>query len=208
METGNDSNALYYAKEVINNNNEFINIKHFMNKQGNGKYNLIYIYSLRNKLFELEAQIQLYMNNNIVIHFIALTEVRIFDYDKMYFNLPNYNVYFSTRSDGDGGCALFVHNTFNCELIASECSHNINTSTVKIIDLNLNIYVVYKQPPVSFNVFNEIINKHIHTRNGTILVGDININLLNNPNHTRTYIDSLKMDSTYSIKLQTNLQQG
>lgn len=206
MEIGNGSNSINYARETVKNNKELINIKYFKNKQGNGKFNLLYINinSLRNKLFELEAQIQSHKNNNNQIHFIALTEVRIFEYDKIYFNLPEYNVFFSTRPDGDGGYALFVHKTLKCEVITTECIHNVNTLNVNVIDLNLNIIVMYKQPLVAFSVFREIFNKHIHTRNNAILVGDMNINILSNGNNTKNYIDSLVENGFYILNKITN----
>lgn len=206
MDTDNGSHTRNYAKETITNNNACINIKYFKNKQGNGKYNLLYINinSLRYKLFELEAQIKLYNNNNTILHFIALTEVRIYDYETGFFNLPNYNVHFSTRSDGDGGCALFIHNSLNCELISADSTHNIDSVMVKIIDLNLFIIVIYKQPTVSFNLFSEIINRLVCTGNRMILVGDANIDLLTSANHTRTYINYLLENGLHILNKITN----
>lgn len=76
--------------------------------------------------------------------------------------------------------------------------HNVNTLRVNIINLDLDIVVVYKQPLVSFNVFEEIINSQIRMRGRAILVGDVNINLLSNSNHVKKYTDSV-MGSGFHI---------
>lgn len=149
MARGILSGTSSYSVDSATNNNEILNIKYFKNKKGNGKYNLIYINinSIRNKLFDLEAQINSFNSTNSKIHFIALTETRIFDHDSTYFNLENYNVFFCNRPDGDGGCALFIDNMFNCELVESYCRHNVNILTVNIIDINLHITVFLQATP-------------------------------------------------------------
>lgn len=56
--------------------------------------NLLYsnINSIRNKLYDLEDVA--HSSTSKIIHFIALTETRIFDTETDFINLPNYNSYF------------------------------------------------------------------------------------------------------------------
>lgn len=75
----------------------------------------------------------------------------------------------------------------------------MNTLTVNILELDLNIIVFYKQPLVSFNVFGDIINKHLNTHLKSILVGDANINLLSNSNQSRKYIDCTLENGFYIL---------
>lgn len=213
-------NRNIYAHQVASNSNDGLNVKYYKNKYGLGQFNLLYlnINSIRNKLTELEIQLQLILNETKkIVHFVALTEIRILDYDKPYFNLPEYNSFFSTRLDGDGGCALFVHESIKCKLIYEHSSDNVNTLIVNIIDLNLNIAVVYKQPMVAFNTFESHIYRCLDTNIKTIIVGDMNINLLSNSNNVKRYIDMSiengfyilnKINTKYATRIATRKRRN
>lgn len=101
-----------YAFKSLNEQHRNIEIKHFNNKLMFGKVNLLYlnINSILNKLDDLQIHLHeiLLKNKKKTIHMIALTEVRLHDNITPYFNLPLYTSFYSTRSDGYGGCALFV----------------------------------------------------------------------------------------------------
>lgn len=99
------------------------------------------INSIRNKLEDLEYLIDQILNTNgKIIHFIAQTETKINESDVPYYNMNNYTVFHCTRSDGYGGCALFVR---TCSLIEKKIK----------IEPSLNITVVYEQPVVNGDTF-------------------------------------------------------
>lgn len=170
-------------------------LQHSVNKMIFGKYNLIYlnINSLLNKIDELETTINILNNNkrHNVIHLIALTETRLHDYQIQYFNMQNYTAYYCTRQDGYGGCALFVHASLNSNLIEKNSTQNVEILTVKVVELDLNVMVVYKQPLVNNDVFNNILQTCILDKRKMITIGDMNVDLLKNSNSTRHYIDLL-----------------
>lgn len=85
--------------------------------------------------------------------------------------------FFGTRSDGDGGCALFVHSSLRCKIDNESSNVNVNILTVAILDLGLNITVVYKQPLVAISTFEEYLEKCFDADTKSIIVGDIYINL-------------------------------
>lgn len=140
-------------RNILANNQLFRNqnqmkLKHSNKKILMGKYNIIYlnINSIRNKLDELEDTINDLQNKcGKIVHFVALVESKISEHDVPYVNLPNYLSFHCTRSDGYGGCALFVHESLACNLICKKSCHGIELLAVGVVELKLNITVVYKQ---------------------------------------------------------------
>lgn len=90
-----------YAFKSLNNIHEQINLNNFKNRLVFGKYNILYINinGLTNKLDDLELIITEF---NVkypkkIVHFIALTETRLFDSQTLFFNLPQYTAYYCSR---------------------------------------------------------------------------------------------------------------
>lgn len=94
-----------------------LNIKYYSSTIRLSKYNALYlnINALKNKFEDLCDLIDKLGN----IHIIALTEIRIIQEENKYFNIPNYIAYFSNRTDGDGGVALYIHNSLTSCLMES-----------------------------------------------------------------------------------------
>lgn len=127
-------------------------------------FNLIYwnANSIGNKLYLIENEIDMHSNLNKTIHFIAITETRIFPSQTEFYNLSNYNAFFNCRSDGYGGVALYVHESTNCNLIEASEEQKINYIIVRIPDIRSCIAVIYKKT-ISFicriqHDFNQNIN--------------------------------------------------
>lgn len=193
-------NYIFFCVTIKNMNNINLNlneimqknVKHRLNILKYGKFNLLYlnINSLKYKINELESMLP----HNKVIHFIALTEIKIQKRENKYYNIKNYKSYFSNRSDGYGGTALFVHSIFSGVSVFDECTNNVNLLTVKIIELKLNISVIYKKPTVNTQIFNDIMNNFLEKIGRGIIVGDFNINILLNSNISTKYINILNQN--------------
>lgn len=157
-----------YTQKTIDNQHALLDLKHIHKKNVLGKFNLLYlnINSLRNKLDELELEIfnLRKRNKNKIIHAIALTEIRLEEHITSFFNLPNYSSFFCTRPDGHGGCALFVHESMNCNLIEKKSIFNIELLMVNITELAASITVVYKQPSVNNDTFIQTFNTYIERK--------------------------------------------
>lgn len=144
-----------------------LNIQHSNSKIIFGKFNLLYlnINSLRNKLNDIEFDLyNLTRKNKQTIHFIALTETRIGDCEIPFINIQNYNAYHRTRSDGNGGVALFVHHTLTSNLIDARTVNNIESITIDILNIGVKVMVIYKQPPVNGDIFMHELLSHIETK--------------------------------------------
>lgn len=206
-----------YILNVLSKQQQNINLKHINAKLILGKYNLLYfnINSLRNKLYDLEVEIfNITRNKNKIIHFIALSETRIGEFEIPYLNIENYNAYHCTRKDGNGGVALFVHHSLSSNLVYSKSELNIELLMVNIINIGIKTLVVYKQPPVNGDAFIEALRARIENVNNMIIVGDTNLNLLNETSTNKNYIDTLtvngycvinKIDSKFATRVATRL---
>lgn len=179
-----------------------LNIQHSNSKIIFGKFNLLYlnINSLRNKLNDIEFDLyNLTRKNKQTIHFIALTETRIGDCEISFLNIQNYNAYHRTRSDGNGGVALFVHHTLTSNLIDARTVNNIESITIDILNIGVKVMVIYKQPPVNGDIFMHELLSHIETKKNLIVVGDMNVNLLNENNFNKKYVESLTSNGYFVI---------
>lgn len=188
-------NTECYAFKAMENIHREIELKHFKHKLILGKFNILYlnINSIRNKLDELEINIQniIKTNSQNFIHVIALTEVRVQEHLTKYFNIPYYTSFFQTRYDGHGGCALFIHDGINCSLVEKKSVHNIELLSVHLTALNSTLTVVYKQPSVDNELFLHTLESFIVNKRNQFLIGDFNVNLLNDSNITRRFTDML-----------------
>lgn len=162
-------------------------VTHKVNSCKFDKFNLKYwnINSIRNKLFEIENEIN--TNCNKIIHFLALTETRLSRNETGFYNIPNYKAYYSCRDDGHGGAALFVHISLDSSLIESAVLYKINYVIVKIPALRASIAVLYKKPIVSNDKFFSVLAQIITKTNKVILIGDTNLNVQKQSTHIAEY---------------------
>lgn len=70
---------------------------------------------------------------------------------------------------------------------------------MKIPDIRSSIAVVYKKRSVSFAVFSTVITKILTKTNRMILIGDTNINIQNNNNHTTQYLTLIESLGCHSL---------
>lgn len=197
-----------YAAKVLKPIHSLLKLKHINHKLSMGKFNILYlnINSIAHKLDELEIHIHNIINgSNKIIHCIALTEVRIHEYQTSFFNIPSYTSFFCTRNDGYGGCALFVHDSINAHLIDKQSIGNIEFLTVKLIELSSEIIVVYKQPAVSNEVFGDLFNKYISNKKFFIMLGDMNLNLLIDSHTVKQYIDCITSNGSVILNSVTEI---
>lgn len=191
------------CQNLISNELRIGQVQHNINSIKLGKYNLLYlnINSLFNKLEEIE----LILNQLGNIHFIALTEIRLHGEQNFAFNFNNYQAYFNNRNDGQGGVALYVHESLVSSLVLSDCTENINQLVVKINSLGISIAVLYRQPTANLSTFNRIYNALLAKHKSSIVVGDTNINLLNINNRiTENYLNTTREHNFFVLNKIAN----
>lgn len=184
-----------YASKVFKNIQKQINLKHSNQRLMLGKYDILYfnINSIVNKLDEIEIHLYelLKTHSNTFIHCIALTEVRLHEQQTSFFNIPHYTAFFSTRADGYGGSALYVHDSINAHLIEKKSTNNIEYVLVNLFELSASVAVVYKQPSVNDDLFIDFMHRFIENKKNIIIVGDMNLNLLVDTNTIKQYVDTV-----------------
>lgn len=180
------TNNIAYNSELFSHN---VQIKYFLDKAKLSKYNILYlnINSINNKLDHLEDLISDIGN----IHIIALTEIRIFMEQNVYFNLPNYNVFFNNRSDGEGGIALYIHNALSTRLILNVCDNNVHYLLVNIAELSINVALIYKQPSANHDILINCIYSILGVHKRVILLGDMNTDLLRSNPKSEQYTNAI-----------------
>lgn len=168
-----------------------------MSHQNRESYNILYfnINSLLNKLDYLKDAIERFeRNTGETVHFIALTETKLYKSETRDFKITYYKPFFKSSQDGYGGVALYVHRSLNCSEELSRSSYNVNMLLVRIPSLDINIGVMYKPPAVNNSTFNPILRSFLkycdENKRGTIIVGDMNIDLMQKNRH-REYRDSI-----------------
>lgn len=146
--------------------------------------NMLYynINSLLNKLEFVEEDIHRFERNGDQVHFVALTETKLYRRENGDFNIKDYRS-FATGQGRYGGVALYVHKDLkNCSVIHNKNTYNVNMLIVSVPNLDVNIGVMYKAPDVSMTDFYPILRNFLERCNesnrGTIIVGDMNIDLL------------------------------
>lgn len=170
------------------------NVQHSLDEILPSKYHILYlnVNSLENKLDNLEQYVhRLNEIEDRQIYIIAISKIKICEEATKYYNLPEYNSYFSTNTTGDGGVALLIHKSLTSGIIENYDNNTINCLMANIPALNLNVGVLYKDPSVSTGALTEYYKKILSSNQRAILLGKMNIDLLNPNRSTRQYTDAV-----------------
>lgn len=179
-----------------------LKINYHKNKTILGKnLNIIYlnINSLRYKLQEIELIIERYAKEDRIIHFIALTEIKLDELENQYYNIRNYNAFFSNKSRNSGGVALYCHQSIPCSVLASRLDHNMNFLCVFAKSFNIKIIIFYKQPSVNFEIFLNYLDNILDNHKRFVLLGDLNVDILRDSNAGERYLSMLTANSCYVL---------
>lgn len=136
---------------------------------------------------------------------IALTETWLRDSSKHLYSLDGYVSHNLVRTNREhGGITIFIKDIFSFELIEEYCFINddieICTVKVKIINTSYVMSVVYRphSKHLAVNEFttiiSQILSNDIFRCSKSILLGDLNINLLEHSTHlpTNTFLNSMQ----------------
>lgn len=158
------------------------------------KYNILYmnINSLLNKLNDLEVVIEEHKGNGNLIHFIALTEVRLDDQSSEYYNIDDYTAFYCNKQRNSGGVALFCHNTMSCAPLFQMNVCGVDVLGISVFNLNIKIAVIYKQPTVLFSQMLPILECLLEKYHRCVMVGDMNIDLLRNNADTIRFSNTIE----------------
>ena len=176
---------------------ENIDIKHFINTNNiiDSNLNIIYmnIRSLRNKLEHLETL----LHTHRLIHIVILTETWLHENETHLYNLQNYKHIFNTRPTRGGGVSIFVHNSLNANVLYNEEWELNNILGIQLLNqsMKINLFAVYRHILSNFTNFLFKINQILQKYKRSILMGDFNLNLLEqNNNEIKQYVDTINCE--------------
>lgn len=145
------------------------------------------IRSLRNKLDDLKITIK---NNSPDI--VSLNEVWITSYEQQFFKIEGFEEVINTRdSDKGGGCAIYVRKGINMNLIKTTMDFNSILLEVSVQDLKFHLLTCYRPPDSNHSVFMDFLESYLE-RGKLFIMCDSNINLLQNCNVSKRYLDLIK----------------
>ena len=174
----------------LNNNNlNLINISHSLNNDldlnhtnvNGNNLNLLYINvrSLRNKLEDFELTI---LKQNVLTHFIVITETWLYDNEMNHFNIKNYNKLFCNRSTRAGGVAIYVHVTLTANEVYNKEFNGNNILGAFITAPNIvgfHLFGIYRCPNSDVSNFIDILSSIMLNYKNIVYTGDFNLNLKN-----------------------------
>jgi len=120
---------------------------------------------------------------------IVLTECWIRNQEENIPRLDNYSIVFVSSNYGkSGGIVIYVKSFLNYEQINIKkiLDHDISDEFlyINIKNIKLNVIAIYRHPSTDIKLFFKnleklFISKYLNNGNKTILLGDININIMN-----------------------------
>lgn len=172
----------------------------------------ININRLKNKTERLEYLLHSLQQQ---IDVIILSETFLFQSECNFINLPNYYVFHNTRESRDGGgISVFVHNTIDFQLVHQEVTLENEFVIIHSKSLNVTLICVYKPPHTSTSEFLIILDRITSKYKNLIIVGDCNLNLMNETDSQICNYKSLlqinglniinKLSKAYATRIQGN----
>ena len=128
---------------------------------------------------------------------LAITETWLNDTNKHLYQITGYNSYHLVRTTrGQGGVSIYISNNIQCEQLQelTILNESLEMNTIKVTDNSCNyvICAIYR-PHSKHEAVEEFSNtlfahlqKDVVKRSKTIIIGDLNINLLEHTTHTPT----------------------
>lgn len=156
----------------------------------------------RNKFDELNVFIDSF---NYIVHVIILTEVWIYSEENTNYNIQNYSSYFCNNDEERaGGIVIYVHNMINSNEIYSSISNNTDCLIIDLVDFKIKIIGIYRHHSSDIHNFIDWLEDLLSDHKNSILLGDVNLNLLNNTcNTTLNYMNMISSKGFEILNLIT-----
>lgn len=150
------------------------------------KLTLIYLNarSMRNKLDDIELWLSTFRYD---IHILLVTETWLKAGEIA--SLPKYNSFHSCREFGYGGCSLFIRDNISAALIFCYYEDYCNYLVIKLFKDNIHVIVIYRSQKNSLQSFFYNLEILLSKYTKCLIIGDINLNLLDINMDNITYCD-------------------
>lgn len=156
-------------------------------KQTNNNLKILYLNarSIKNKMDELEILI-----SEEDFEIIIITETWVKKQEEKYYNFKDFKATFVTREKTGGGLGIFIKNLYDFEIL-EKIENDFSYIAIRLKLLDLTICAVYKPPSVKNNIFTNFLDEKLENlvNMDCIMVGDMNINLLEENNDSKRLKD-------------------
>lgn len=144
--------------------------------------------SLKNKVEEIEILMALVRSD---ISMIVVTETWISEEEQKFYNFPGFNSIYASRQQRGGGCAIFIRDSIKFNPIKTLEKNGISYLLVHIERHNKYFAAIYNPKGTRDMVQKviELLNEELYELRSkeVFIIGDLNINLLNENNETAIY---------------------
>ena len=155
------------------------------------------IRSIRANFDNFEAFISTHLDN---ISVIILSEIWIFDNETCFYSFDGFDSFFCCRNDNrSGGIAVFTRSNLNF----SNLDITFISAEVLILHckgLNLTLFSIYRSHDFTIDYFNSELKNVLSLLKlpNIILMGDINVNILNSDSNIMEYLNILSQFGFFS----------
>lgn len=161
-------------------------------KAPKSKFNVIHV-NIRSMRANFDNFISQYSKCIFDFSVIIMSEIWIYSEESKYYKIQGFNPFFCCRNDNrSGGLAVFVNNSFDFVEIYKPM---LTSESLTIHDAGLNICLVcvYRSHNFTINEFNSEFFPLLGELNfdNIVLMGDLNIDILNDDNCVLEYLNSL-----------------
>lgn len=147
---------------------------------------------------------------NSDIHIIILTETWIYSDEVLYFDLPSYTAVHNCRSTRGGGVCIYINNAiaFQTRDVPVQEPHDCNIAAIYLSELNYMIYGIYRPPSSDSRTYVNLMDGIMEREDRpTLIVGDMNLDLLKESHTVREYKNIIGM-SGFNIQNDLTLENA
>lgn len=118
--------------------------------------------------------------------------------------MSNYQAVYNCRKTRGGGTILYIRNDIMYDVLDIPEIDRTNVCGIFLKNYNINIFNIYRSPKNKINKFFSYFSEILVEYSNSIIVGDINVDVLKQSNKTKEYKDMLQLNS---FKIQ-NIHRG
>lgn len=203
--------------------NNLLNINHLHLNFGvrnisiSQSHNIRFLFLNINRLPNKIQRMEFFLNQlNVNVDVIMLCETWVRPSEIPAMNLKGFTACHRLRNNNarartnPGGFAIFVKNTLTANLINDNLIDSINSDgheflMVNVSDFNCNVCVTYRRPVADIQVYICKLDKLLDHYKGSVVAGDINLNLLENNTNSSSLLNTL---SSNGFNLLNSLNQA
>lgn len=168
------------------------------------------IRSIRNKLEDIEEIIDTIQNQ---VHILVITETWLTKSEEDFFNILGYKSTFISRENRKGGgIGIFIQNHIQYNIKKTWTDNKSAILSIKIrmdtMSQQFQLMAIYRADDTEIKEIYKNLEDHLDENNKIIIVGDLNINILENNAITKEYKNWLSMHNLHIVNNKITTRKG